>query len=166
MWARETQRWSRFEFEAPGRDGYAVEWPITYDDLAPWYSHVEKFAGISGNKDGIENLPDGEFLPPWEFNCAEKMMRDKVNAHYKDRVMLMGRCANLTKAGELQLQQGAVNARHVTSAIVVVLSAHISVPMRLLFPGRKKQAILLYNLILLCILLFMMNKNKKRRVYG
>jgi choline dehydrogenase-like flavoprotein len=106
MWARETQRWSRFEFEAPGRDGYAVEWPITYDDLAPWYSHVEKFAGISGNKDGIENLPDGEFLPPWEFNCAEKMMRDKVNAHYKDRVMLMGRCANLTKAGELQLQQG------------------------------------------------------------
>ena len=106
MWARETQRWSSFEFEAPGRDGYAVEWPITYDDLAPWYSHVEKFAGISGNKDGIENLPDGEFLPPWEFNCAEKMMRDKVNAHYKDRVMLMGRCANLTKAGELQLQQG------------------------------------------------------------
>jgi choline dehydrogenase-like flavoprotein len=106
MWARETQRWSRFEFEAPGRDGYAVEWPITYDDLAPWYSHVEKFAGISGNKDGIENLPDGEFLPPWEFNCAEKIMRDKVNAHYKDRVMLMGRCANLTKAGELQLQQG------------------------------------------------------------
>jgi choline dehydrogenase-like flavoprotein len=106
MWARETQRWSRFEFEAPGRDGYAVEWPITYDELAPWYSHVEKFAGISGNKDGIENLPDGEFLPPWEFNCAEKMMRDKVNAHYKDRVMLMGRCANLTKAGELQLQQG------------------------------------------------------------
>jgi len=106
MWARETQRWSRFEFEAPGRDGYAVEWPITYDDLAPWYSHVEKFAGISGNKDGIENLPDGEFLPAWEFNCAEKMMRDKVNAHYKDRMMLMGRCANLTKAGELQLQQG------------------------------------------------------------
>ena len=106
MWARETQRWSRFEFEAPGRDGYAIEWPIMYDDLASWYSHVEKFAGISGNKDGIENLPDGEFLPPWEFNCAEKMMRDKVNAHYEDRVMLMGRCANLTKAGELQLQQG------------------------------------------------------------
>ena len=106
MWARETQRWSRFEFEAPGRDGYAIEWPIMYDDLASWYSHVEKFAGISGNKDEIENLPDGEFLPPWEFNCAEKMMRDKVNAHYKDRVMLMGRCANLTKAGELQLQQG------------------------------------------------------------
>src|SRR6476620_11248051 len=114
MWARETQRWSRFEFEAPGRDGYAVEWPITYDDLAPWYSHVEKFAGISGNKDGIENLPDGEFLPPWEFNCVEKMMRDKVNAHYSDRRMLMGRCANLSKAGELQLLQnrGQCQARN------------------------------------------------------
>ena len=80
MWARETQRWSRFEFEAPARDGFAVDWPIRYDDLAPWYSHVEKFAGISGNKDGIDNLPDGEFLPPWEFNCAEKSMRQKVNA--------------------------------------------------------------------------------------
>jgi choline dehydrogenase-like flavoprotein len=114
MWARETQRWSRFEFEAPGRDGYAIEWPITYDDLAPWYSHVEKFAGISGNKDGIENLPDGEFLPPWEFNCVEKMMRDKVNAHYSDRRMLMGRCANLSKAGELQLLQnrGQCQARN------------------------------------------------------
>ncbi len=83
-----------------------MDWPIRYDDLAPWYSHVEKFAGISGNKDGIDNLPDGEFLPPWEFNCAEKSMQGKVNAHYPSRRMLMGRCANLTKAGELQLQQG------------------------------------------------------------
>src|SRR3954465_8957715 len=106
LWARQTQRWSRYDFEGPARDGFAVDWPIRYNDLAPWYSHVEKFAGISGNKDGIEHLPDGEFLPPWEFNCAEKQMREKVNAHYKDRKMLMGRCANLTKAGELQLQQG------------------------------------------------------------
>jgi len=106
MWARETQRWSRFEFEAPLRDGFAVDWPIRYDDLAPWYSHVEKFAGISGNKDGIEHLPDGEFLPPWEFNCAEKEMQQKVNAHYKDRRMLMGRCANLTMPNEIHLQQG------------------------------------------------------------
>ena len=106
MWARETQRWSRFEFEAPARDGFAVDWPIRYHDLAPWYSHVEKFAGISGNKDGIENLPDGEFLPPWEFNCVEKSMQQKVNSFYSNRRMLMGRCANLTAAGELQLQQG------------------------------------------------------------
>jgi len=106
MWARETQRWSRFEFEAPARDGFAVDWPIRYEDLAPWYSHVEKFAGISGNKDGVENLPDGEFLPPWELNCVEKKMQQRVNAFYKDRRMLMGRCANLTQPTGLQLQQG------------------------------------------------------------
>ena len=63
IWARQTQRWSRFEFENPARDGYAA-WPIGYKDLAPWYSHVEKFVGISGNKDGLETLPDGEFLEP------------------------------------------------------------------------------------------------------
>ncbi|MEP7232812.1 MAG: GMC family oxidoreductase [Ginsengibacter sp.] len=106
MWARETQRWSRFEFEAPARDGFAVDWPIRYDDLAPWYSHVERFAGISGNKDGIEHLPDGEFLPPWELNCMEKKMQEKVNAFYNDRKMLQGRCANLTQPTDLQLQQG------------------------------------------------------------
>jgi choline dehydrogenase-like flavoprotein len=106
MWARETQRWSRFEFEAPLRDGFAVDWPIRYDDLAPWYAHVERFAGISGNKDGIEHLPDGEFLPPWEFNCVEESMRKKVNAHYSERRMLMGRCANLSKPNEIHLQQG------------------------------------------------------------
>jgi choline dehydrogenase-like flavoprotein len=106
MWARETQRWSEFEFEAPLRDGFAVDWPIRYPDLAPWYSHVELFAGISGNKDGIRHLPDGEFLPPWSFNCVEDEMRERVNKHYSDRSMLMGRCANLTVPAEIQLQQG------------------------------------------------------------
>ncbi len=106
MWARETQRWSNYEFEAPARDGFAVDWPIRYDDIAPWYSHVEEFAGISGNKDGIEHLPDGEFLPPWEMNCVEKKMQERVNAFYKDRKMLMGRCANLSHPTEVQLQQG------------------------------------------------------------
>ena len=106
MWARETQRWSEFEFEAPLRDGFAVDWPIRYQDIASWYSHVELFAGISGNKDGIRHLPDGEFLPPWSFNCAEKLMRDRVNSSYTDRKMLMGRCANLTVPTEVQLQQG------------------------------------------------------------
>jgi choline dehydrogenase-like flavoprotein len=72
LWARQVQRWSKFDFDAPRRESYATEWPITYDDMAPWYSHVEKFAGISGNKDGLENLPDGEFLPPWEMNVVEK----------------------------------------------------------------------------------------------
>jgi choline dehydrogenase-like flavoprotein len=106
LWARQTQRWSKYEFEAPGRDGFAVEWPIRYDELAPWYSHVEKFAGISGNKDGIDNLPDGEFLPPWELNCVEKHIQQKVGEHYKDRQVIIGRCAHLTQPKEIHLQQG------------------------------------------------------------
>lgn len=106
VWGRQTQRWSRFEFESPARDGYAVDWPVRYDDLAPWYSHVEKFVGISGNKDGLINLPDGEFLPPWELNCAEKHIQEKVKQHYNDRHVIIGRCAHLTKPQEVHLQQG------------------------------------------------------------
>src|SRR2546421_1374222 len=106
IWARETQRWSRFEFEAPLRDGFAVDWPIRYEDLAPWYSHVEKFVGISGNPDGIENLPDGEFLPPWQLNTVEKVLRQKIESSYPGRRMIQGRCANLTQPHHIQLQQG------------------------------------------------------------
>ncbi len=106
MWARETQRWSKYEFEAPLRDGFAVDWPIRYDDLASWYSHVEKFVGISGNKDGIEELPDGEFLPPWELNIVEKELQSKIEANYPGRRMVTGRCAHLTKPNDIHLQQG------------------------------------------------------------
>ena len=65
-WGRHTYRWSDLDFEANAKEGIAIDWPIRYDDLAPWYSHVEKFAGISGNHDGLDTLPDGEFLPAWE----------------------------------------------------------------------------------------------------
>jgi len=106
IWARATQRWSRFEFEAPGRDGFAVDWPIRYEDLAPWYSHVELFTGISGNKDGLETMPDGEFLPAFDMNCAEKTIKDKINSHYKDRTVIQGRCAHLTKPNPVHLEQG------------------------------------------------------------
>ena len=106
MWARETQRWSKYEFEAPLRDGFAVDWPIRYDDLASWYSHVEKFVGISGNKDGIDELPDGEFLPPWELNTVEKELQNKIEANYPGRRMVTGRCAHLTKPNDIHLQQG------------------------------------------------------------
>ena len=106
IWARQTQRWSKFDFEGPGRDGFAVEWPITYDELAPWYSHVEKFAGISGNRDGLETLPDGEFLPAWEMNCVEKDIQQKIMASYKDRHVIQGRCAHLTKPNPIHLEQG------------------------------------------------------------
>jgi len=106
LWARQTQRWSKYDFEGPGRDGFAVDWPIRYDDIAPWYSHVERFAGIAGNRDGLETLPDGEFLPAWEMNAVEKDMSKRINAHYKDRHVVIGRCAHLTKPNDIHKQQG------------------------------------------------------------
>jgi choline dehydrogenase-like flavoprotein len=106
LWARQTQRWSKYDFEAPARDGFAIDWPIRYKDIAPWYSHVETFAGISGNKDGLDTLPDGEFLPPWQLNCVEKEMQKKIMAGYKDRDVVIGRCAHLTQPNPIHLQQG------------------------------------------------------------
>jgi choline dehydrogenase-like flavoprotein len=106
LWARQTQRWSKYDFEGPARDGFAVDWPIRYEDLAPWYSHVEAFAGISGNKDGVDTLPDGEFLPPWEMNVVEKALAEKIRADYKDRFVVQGRCAHLTQPKEIHIQQG------------------------------------------------------------
>jgi len=106
IWARQTQRWSKYDFEGPARDGFAVDWPIRYGDLAPWYSYVELFAGISGNKDGVETLPDGEFLPAWEMTCVEKDMQQKIMAAYKDRYIVQGRCAHLTKPTSVHIKQG------------------------------------------------------------
>ena len=106
LWARQTQRWSKYDFEGPGRDGYAVEWPLSYEELAPWYGHVEHFAGISGNFDGLDTLPDGDFLPAWEMNCVESDISAKINARYKDRHVVQGRCAHLTKPREIHIQQG------------------------------------------------------------
>lgn len=106
IWARQTQRWSRYEFERPGRDGYAIDWPIRYEDVAPWYSHVERFIGISGNYDGLDTLPDGEFLPAWELNCVEKEIQKRIKATYQDRDAIVGRCAHLTQPKDIHLQQG------------------------------------------------------------
>ncbi len=96
MWARMTQRWSQHDFEANAKDGYGVDWPIRYDDLAPWYSHVERFAGIAGNKDGLPQLPDGEFLPPFDMNCVELDFKEKLRRAFPDRHLISSRIANLS----------------------------------------------------------------------
>lgn len=106
IWARQTQRWSDYDFEGPARDGFAVDWPIRYKDIAPWYSHVEKFVGICGNKDGLSNLPDGEFLPPMEMTCLEKYFKEQVAEKFKDRQVIIGRCANITKVEPIHIEQG------------------------------------------------------------
>ena len=72
MWGRQSYRHSKMDFEANGKEGIAVDWPIRYDDLAPWYSYAEKFAGIQGSKEGLDVLPDGEFMPAMEFYSITK----------------------------------------------------------------------------------------------
>ncbi len=106
MWARMTQRWSDFDYEGPARDGYAVDWPVRYADMAPWYSHVEKFAGIAGNKDGLPILPDGEFLPPYELSCVEKYFKEQLTKHYSDRYVISGRTAHLSQPQDIHYKQG------------------------------------------------------------
>ena len=106
MWARQTQRWSDFDFEGPLRDGFAVDWPIRYKDLAPWYSYVEKFVGISGNKDGLPNLPDGEFLPALELTCVDLYFKEVLQKNYTGRDVIYGRCAHLTKPDPIHIEQG------------------------------------------------------------
>jgi choline dehydrogenase-like flavoprotein len=105
-WGRACQRWSKYEFAAPARDGYGIEWPIGYDDVAPWYSHVEKFVGVCGNKDGIDAMPDGEFLPPFNLNCVESHIQQTIKGSWKDRFLVQARWAHLTEPKEVHLQQG------------------------------------------------------------
>lgn len=114
LWARQTQRWSDLDFEGPARDGFAVDWPIRYKDLAPWYSYVEKFAGISGNLDGLPELPDGEFLPATEMNCVETHLQSVIAKNYKGRHLIQGRCAHITKPQPIHLEQGRSKCLHRT----------------------------------------------------
>jgi choline dehydrogenase-like flavoprotein len=97
MWGRQSYRWSDLDFEANAKDGHGVDWPVRYKDIAPWYDYVEKFAGISGNKDGLAVLPDGQFLPPMDMTCVEKDVAARIKDLYKgERAMIIGRTANLT----------------------------------------------------------------------
>src|ERR1019366_2724612 len=97
LWARACYRWSDLDFEANLKDGIAVDWPIRYKDIASWYDYVESFIGVSGNGDGIPQLPDGKFQPPFEMNCTEKYFKEKIETKYPDRKVIIGRTANLTK---------------------------------------------------------------------
>lgn len=96
LWARMVQRWAEFDFEANLADGHGTDWPIRYSDLAPWYSYVEKIAGISGNKDGLPQIPDGEFLPPFPMNAVERYAKDTIESRFPGRNVVSGRAANLS----------------------------------------------------------------------
>lgn len=97
MWGRQSYRMSDFDFNANAEDGHGVDWPVRYKDIAPWYDYAEKFAGISGNRDGIPSLPDGQYLPAMEMTCVEKDVSARIKEHYKGtRHMIIGRTANIT----------------------------------------------------------------------
>ncbi|MDX1628506.1 MAG: GMC family oxidoreductase [Fulvivirga sp.] len=96
-WGRQSYRLSDIDFEANAKDGIAIDWPIRYKDIAPWYDYVEQFVGISGKKEGLAQLPDGKFLPPMEMFCVEKKVKKALEANWDDRIMTIGRVANLTQ---------------------------------------------------------------------
>ncbi|MBN7813913.1 GMC oxidoreductase [Algoriphagus pacificus] len=97
LWGKQCYRWSDLDFEANLKDGHGVDWPIRYKDIAPWYTHVEKFAGISGEALGLPQLPDSHFLPPMELNCVEKHVKERIEKEYNGRNMIIGRVAHLTE---------------------------------------------------------------------
>jgi choline dehydrogenase-like flavoprotein len=105
LWARQTQRWSDFDFEGPARDGFAVDWPIRYKDLEPWYAHVEKFAGIAGKKDGLAELPDSEVMPGFDLSCIEDHFKESLSKNYGDRYLIQGRCAHITDPQQIHIDQ-------------------------------------------------------------
>jgi choline dehydrogenase-like flavoprotein len=98
LWGRQSYRLSEFDFEANAREGIAVDWPIRYADIAPWYDHVERFAGIAGSREGLPQLPDGQFQPPMPLNCVEESVAERLKGHFDGRRRIIpGRTANLTQ---------------------------------------------------------------------
>lgn len=97
LWSRACYRWSDLDFEANLKEGIAIDWPIRYKDIAHWYDYAESFIGVSGNRDGVPQLPDGIFQPPFEMNAVEKFFKEKIENKYPERKVIMGRTANLTK---------------------------------------------------------------------
>ncbi|HUM03902.1 MAG TPA: GMC family oxidoreductase [Terriglobales bacterium] len=98
IWGRQSYRWSDLDFEANAREGIAIDWPIRYRDLAPWYDYVEDFIGVSGQAEGLPHLPDGKFLPPMEMTCTELLVKDAIAKHFSgERLMTIGRSAVLTQ---------------------------------------------------------------------
>ena len=106
MWARQSYRMSEIDFSANKKENWAIDWPVRYKDLSPWYDYVEKFAGISGSKEGLEILPDGVFQPAHELTCGELEFKKKVEAAFPGRKVIPGRAANLTQPTQEQTELG------------------------------------------------------------
>lgn len=112
MWGKQTYRLSPMDFEANAKEGIGVDWPIRYEDLAPWYDKVETFIGVSGRTEGLPQLPDGKFLPPMDLNCAEELFRDRVAQKFGGRKITIGRVAHLTAALPHDPSRGICQSRN------------------------------------------------------
>ncbi len=110
-WGRQSYRWSDLDFEANAKEGIAVDWPIRYKDIAPWYDYVEEWIGVSGQNMGLHQLPDGKFQPPFELNCVELDAKKKIEAAFSERNLTTGRTAHITKPTELQKKLGRVRCQ-------------------------------------------------------
>ena len=106
MWGRQSYRWSALDFESNAKDGHGIDWPVRYDDIAPWYDHVEKFAGIAGSYEDLEILPDSVFQPAFDLNCLEKRFKERVEVKFDGRKIIPARVAHLTKPTEEQMDLG------------------------------------------------------------
>ena len=165
-WGRCTQRWSNFEFTGPQRFGYGRDWPIRYEDVAPWYSHVEKFIGICGSKDGLEAMPDGEFLPPFELNSVEQHLKESILKNYGNRYFVHARWAHLTQPNQIHFEQGRgrCHARNLCQRgcpFGGYFSSNSST-----LPWAAKTGNLTLDRFRLFIPSFTMNKNKKQQALG
>ncbi len=106
VWGRQSYRWSPMDFESNAKDGVGIDWPIRYQDLAPWYDHVERFAGISGQNLGLRQLPDGQLLAPMELNCVEQDLAQSIGQNFSERVLTIGRTAHITSNPEIFAGRG------------------------------------------------------------
>ena len=138
-WGRACQRWSNFEFSAPQRYGYAIDWPIRYEDIAPWYSHVEKFAGICGGKDGLEALPDGEYLPPFEMSVLNRKFSVKLVPVIKTGLWCVPAGHSSPARRRSTNNKAATSAMPATFVIVAAPLEAISARSPQRYPGRKRQ---------------------------
>lgn len=112
-WGRQSYRWSDYDFDANRRDGFGTDWPIRYADLAPWYDKVEQFIGVAGAMEGLPQLPDGKFQPPFPLNVVEQAVRERISERWPERRLTVGRTANLTEAkdGRAKCQTRSICAR-------------------------------------------------------
>ena len=96
-WGRQSHRLTKFDFEGNAKEGVAVDWPIRYNDLAPWYDYVEDYIGVTGENLGLDQYPDGKLLKPMEMNCVEDVFKNSLSKKYSDRILTIGRSAHITE---------------------------------------------------------------------